>query len=69
MPIQTQQKLIDELEGSRWIPIDERSQKRTHTFWCPLRTANMPDIARYEEDKNGAHSIRAMRKEVINRLD
>lgn len=24
IPIPTQQKLIDELEGSRWIPIDEK---------------------------------------------
>ena len=24
MPIPTQQKLIDELEGSRWIPVDEK---------------------------------------------
>lgn len=31
MPIPTQQKLIDELEGSRWIPIDER-QPATDTL-------------------------------------
>lgn len=53
MPIPTQQKLIDELEGSRWIPIDERQPATDTYILVSFENFNMPDIARYEEDKNG----------------
>lgn len=53
MPIPTQQKLIDELEGSRWIPIDERQPETDTYILVSFENCNMPDIARYEEDKNG----------------
>lgn len=50
MPIPTQQKLIDELEGSRWIPIDERQPETDTYILVSFENCNMPDIARYEED-------------------
>lgn len=53
MPIPTQQKLIDELEGSRWIPIDERQPETDIYILASFENFNTPDIARYEEDKNG----------------
>lgn len=53
MPIPTQQKLIDELEGSRWIPINERQPETDTYILVSFGNCNMPDIARYEEDKNG----------------
>lgn len=53
MPIPTQQKIIAELEGSRWIPIDERQPETDTYILVSFENCNMPDIARYEEDKNG----------------
>lgn len=53
MPIPTQKKVIDELEGSRWIPIDERQPETDTYILVSFENFNMPDIARYEEDKNG----------------
>ena len=53
MPIPTQQKLIDELEGSRWIPIAEKYPSNDTYILVSFENCNMPDIARYEEDKNG----------------
>ena len=47
MPIPT------ELEGSRWIPIDERQPATDTYILVSFENFNMPDIARYEEDKNG----------------
>lgn len=52
LPIPTQQKLIDELEGSRWIPIDERQPETDTYILVSFENCNMLDIARYEEDKN-----------------
>lgn len=53
MPIPTQQKLIDELEGSRWIPIAEKYPSNDTYILVSFENCNMPDVARYEEDKNG----------------
>lgn len=53
LPIPTQQKLIDELEGSRWIPIAEKHPPNDTYILVSFENCNMPDIARYEEDKNG----------------
>ena len=53
LPIPTQQKLIDELEGSRWIPINERQPETDTYILVSFENCNMPDIARYEEGKNG----------------
>lgn len=53
IPIPTQQKVIDELEGSRWIPINKRQPETDTYILASFENCNMPDIARYEEDKNG----------------
>lgn len=53
IPIPTQQKLIDELEGSRWIPVDEKSPENDTYVLVSFENFTMPDIARYEEDKDG----------------
>lgn len=53
LPIPTQQKIIAELEGSRWIPIAEKHPSNDTYILVSFENCNMPDIARYEEDKNG----------------
>ena len=53
LPILTQQKIIAELEGSRWIPIAEKHPSNDTYILVSFENCNMPDIARYEEDKNG----------------
>ena len=53
MPIPTQQKLIDELEGSRWIPVDEKHPDSDSLVLVSFENFGMPDIARYEEDESG----------------
>lgn len=53
IPIPTQQKIIAELEGSRWIPINERQPETDTYILVSFKNCNMPDIARYEEDRNG----------------
>lgn len=53
MPIPTQQKVIDELEGSRWIPVDEKSPENDTYVQVSYENYTIPDIARYVEDGNG----------------
>lgn len=54
MPVPTQQKLIDELEGSRWIPVDEKQPENDKYVLVSFENiSNTPDIARYEEDEYG----------------
>ena len=54
LPIPTQQKVIDELEGSRWIPVDEKQPENdTYVLVSFENISNTPDIARYEEDEYG----------------
>lgn len=53
LPIPTQQKIIAELEGSRWIPIDERQPETDTYILVSFENCNMPNIARYEEDESG----------------
>lgn len=53
MPIPTQQKLIDELEGSRWIPVDEKHPDSDSLVLASFENFGMPHIARYEEDESG----------------
>ena len=53
MPIPTQQKLIDELEGSRWIPVDEKHPDSDSLVLVSFENFDMPHIARYSEDENG----------------
>ena len=53
MPIPTQQKLIDELEGSRWIPVDEKNPDSDSLVLVSFENFDMPHIARYSEDENG----------------
>lgn len=53
LPIPTQQKIIAELEGSRWIPIDERQPETDTYILVSFENCNMPHIARYEEDESG----------------
>lgn len=53
LPIPTQQRIIKELEGSRWIPVDEKSPENDTYVLVSFENFTMPDIARYEEDKAG----------------
>lgn len=54
LPIPTQQKIIAELEGSRWIPVDEKQPENdTYVLVSFENISNTPDIARYEEDEYG----------------
>lgn len=53
MPIPTQQKVIDELEGSRWIPVDEKHPDSDSLVLVSFENFDMPHIARYSEDENG----------------
>lgn len=54
LPIPIQQKIIVELEGSRWIPVDEKQPENdTYVLVSFENISNTPDIARYEEDEYG----------------
>ena len=49
----TQQKIIKELEGSRWIPVDEKNPDSDSLVLVSFENFDMPHIARYSEDENG----------------
>ena len=53
LPIPTQQKVIDELEGSRWIPIAEKHPPNDTYILVSFENFGMSHIARYEEDESG----------------
>lgn len=53
LPIPTQQKVIDELEGSRWIPIAEKHPDSDSLVLVSFENFDMPHIARYSEDESG----------------
>lgn len=53
IPLPTQQKIIKELEGSRWIPVDEKSPENDTYVQVSYENYTIPDIARYVEDGKG----------------
>ena len=53
IPIPTQQKIIAELEGSRWIPIAEKHPPNDTYILVSFENFGMSHIARYEEDESG----------------
>lgn len=53
IPLPSQQKIIKELEGSRWIPVDEKHPDSDSLVLASFENFGMPHIARYEEDEYG----------------